>query len=103
MIPGLERELPSPSPLLSFSALFSSTCEICILFTIGEMTCIGQKENGWPWKTGTARTSLATITASTTLTIVTGASTRTMWLTGQRPPLACSRGRPLFFQCLSDS
>ena len=48
---------------------------------------IGQKASVWPWRTGTAQTSLGLITASTTLTIETGANTRTMWLTGQHPPL----------------
>lgn len=93
MILGLERELPSPSPLPSFFPLFSSMYEICIFFTIGEMMCIGRKENVWPWRTGTAQTSLGMITASTTLTIVTGASTRTMWLTGQRSAPCLQQGQ----------
>lgn len=46
---------------------------------------IGQKENVWPWRIGTAQISLGMITASTTLTIEAEASTRTMRSTGQSP------------------
>lgn len=49
------------------------------------MTPVGQKESAWPWRTGTARTSLGLITVSTTSTTVTGAGTRSTELTGQCP------------------